>query len=162
MIFNDSLYTFRYFIPDCNPLKVPRMPRGYAEHSRKVDAWIKESTDGLNSDELINHFETKFNKLWELSRNTISEVTLFAILDRAVFMSSDTHKILLKIKLTPSGIQWDEFRKTSSDFKRHELILAFAKTMTEFITIASNITDGVLTDTLYKTLETTKRKKKKI
>jgi hypothetical protein len=137
-----------------------RMARYSKEHSSKVEAWIKSTTVGLSSQELINHFETTFDKLWEQSSNKISEVTLSAVMDRAIFTSSDTHKFMLELKLGPSGIRWDEFREKTTELNRNELKRAFTSLITQFIVISSNITGGILTDTLYKTLLNIKPKKK--
>jgi hypothetical protein len=137
-----------------------RMVRNSKEHSSKVEAWVNSTTIGLSSQELINHFEITFNKLWEQSSHKMSEVTLDAVMDRAIFTSSDTHKFMLELKLGPSGIRWDEFREKTSDLNRNELKRAFTYLLTQFIVISSNITGGILTDALYKTLLNIKPKKK--
>jgi hypothetical protein len=139
-----------------------RMARYSKEHSSKVETWVNSTTVGLSSTELINHFETTLNKLWEKSSHQISEVTLSAVMDRAIFTSSETHKFMLELKLGPSGIRWDEFREKTTDLNRNELKRAFTYLITEFIVIFSNITGGIITDTLYKTLLNIKPKKKEL
>ncbi len=138
------------------------MAQDYKYHAVKVEAWIKSNTTELSRDELVNLFEFALKAIWESSSIKMSEVTLSAVMDRAVFTSSDTHKFMLELRVTPTGIQWDEFRKLSKDLNRHELIRAFSHLLKEFISISSNISGGLLNDSLLKALATVTSKQKKI
>ncbi len=102
--------------------------------------------------ELVDLFELATAKLWEKSDTIISVVTLNAIADRALFDSAKDHPLLLHLKLDSTGIQWSELRKSAAELNRDEMIRAVAYFITDFIAIASSITDEILSDPLHREL----------
>jgi hypothetical protein len=134
------------------------MTFNYQAHSKKVDAWIKASTQGLSADELVDLFELATSRLWQRSSITISDVTLCAVADRALYTSSGMYPILLPLKINPSGIQWGDFRKSSAKLNPNELVRAFGHFITEFITILSSITAEMLSAPLHQELSKVRKK----
>jgi hypothetical protein len=128
------------------------MIRKYQNHSAKVKSWIEAVTPGLSSSELIDLFELAITRLWSCSCNTIGEVTLLAIADRALVTCIEIHQVSLPLRIDSTGILWEEFRQSDGNLKRNEIIQAFTYFITEFIAITSSITGEYLSSQLHKEL----------
>lgn len=131
------------------------------QHLLKVNDWIKVATKGLSSSELIDFFELAVVKLWVRCNMTISDVTLTAVADRALFYSMDVHKVFLHLTINSTGIHWNEFRKSCTVLRRDEMISAFAYFIAEFISIISCITDEILAGPLHRELASITFKREK-
>jgi hypothetical protein len=136
------------------------MVQKYLAHSTKVVAWTKVATPGLSSSELIDLFELAVSRLWARSCNTVGDVTLTVVADRALENSKREHTLLRPLTIDAKGIQWAEFRKSSAKLKPNELISAFSYFITEFIAIASSITGEILSMPLHVELATVTLKQK--
>jgi hypothetical protein len=128
------------------------MVKKYKNHSLKVDAWIRVVTPGLTTPALIDLFEKATTRLWSRGCLTVSDVTLHALADRALFNSAQAYPVLLALKLDHTGIQWGEFRKLGAKLNRDDVIRSVSYFITEFIAIASSITDDILSAPLHDAL----------
>ena len=138
------------------------MIRNYQDHSNKVKDWIDVATPRLSSPELIKLFELAVTKLWLRSCITIGDVTVLAIVDRALTTCAQVHKVSIPLSIGPTGIPWDEFRQAASNLSKDEIIQALAYFTTEFIAIASSITGEFLSAPLHKELASVTLKNKNI
>jgi hypothetical protein len=138
------------------------MIRNYQHHSNKVKDWIDVATPGLSSPQLIKLFELAVTKLWLRSCVTIGDVTVLAIVDRALTTCDQVHKVSIPLSIGPDGILWDEFRQLAANLSKDEIIRALTYFATEFIAIASSITGEFLSAPLHKELASVTMKKKNI
>ena len=130
----------------------------YEDHTRTVEAWAQAATLGLSLPQLVDLFEFAMSKLWRRSCLTIGDVTMAAVVDRALFNSVDRHSLLLPLKVDSTGLQWAEFRKSSGQLNKSEVIRAFTFFITEFIAITSNVTGEILSEPLHQELLALKKK----
>jgi hypothetical protein len=126
------------------------------DHSAHVGSWIKTSTPGLSSDQLIELFEFTLDRLWKRSSISMSEVTLVAVIDRALFNSSDRFKLLELLKIDIGGIDWKAFKATVAQLNPHEVTRAFTFFITEIISIIGNITGELISGPLLQELTSVK------
>jgi hypothetical protein len=132
----------------------------YKNHADLVDDWVKQNTGNLSSEQLLELFEQAFTTLYKGTRVMISGIFLTAVLDRVVFTCSENYPFLSSIKVTEEGLQFEKFRQSTHSFDKKKLIAAFKEMMTEFIVIFANLTNEVITPTLYHQLSKVKLESK--
>jgi hypothetical protein len=120
-------------------------------HAVQVRAWIKASTKNLSEVQLISHFENSFSLLWNCARKTISVFTLTAILDRALFYTTENFPVLSSLKVQVTGLSFSSL-KAQKGLKSKDLIEGFEHLLIEFLTITGKLTGEIITPCLYEEL----------
>jgi hypothetical protein len=124
------------------------------EHAPLVDAWIRETTNDLSSQRLVQLFGEGIQALEKRTLVTLSDVTLGAILDRVLHDSQKKYPFLSGLKIGPTGISFDESLPRIDQQEPARVIESFRSFLIEFLTILGNLTGGILTKPLHQELTT--------
>lgn len=121
----------------------------YNYHSKVVAVWIVKATEGMPDGKLIAFFEKTFLQLFRRTQVSVSEVTLFAILDRVLYNSTEKYPLLGIIQLNDSVLKFSDYGKVEKNFSAAEIKEAFQSLITEFLFIIGNLTGEQLTPYLH-------------
>ena len=128
----------------------------YRGHVDRVKAWINPATKDLSSEQLVALFEQTMTALWTRARSTMSSVMMTAVLERVILDSSENHPILSLLKITDTGVDFDEFHKSGNTLSANQVLEAFQMTIVEFIAILGGLTNEVISPALYSELSKVK------
>jgi hypothetical protein len=137
------------------------MKSKYKDHADLVDAWAKRMTLSLSREQIVRLFEQTTAGLWNRSHTTISTVLLTAVWERVLFNGSVKHAPLSLLKLTETGINFDELYNSVGTLSEKQLVDALQLAITEFIAILGSITNEIITPFLYLELSEVKPEPKK-
>ena len=122
------------------------------EHAKKVDEWISKSVVGLNHADQAQVFASAILALENRILLTLSSITWKAILERALFQSSERYPLLSEIKIETHGISIVGILPNLQSEQTNQLIDSFRFFIIEIITIVGNLTAEVLSEPLYRVL----------
>ncbi len=121
-------------------------------HAKQVDAWMEGVLSGLPEEQQLRTFERAFQALQKRILQTLSEVTLMAVLDRALHEGKQKFPLLSGLKIDASEISLDELLSTQKNLNAGNVIDALRFFLIEVLTILENLTAGILNKPLYKEL----------
>lgn len=121
------------------------MPK--SEHRLTVDAWCAR-LPGSSIEALIQAFEGAFAALWQRSCLTLGEVTLAAIVERALHNATEQFPMLGSVELGPSGLRCENLR-SQAGLRRDEVSAAIRLVLVEFLTVLGSLTAEILTPALH-------------
>lgn len=120
-----------------------------ADHAACVEAWLQ----AIEPDLLIPQFERALKSLWRRAEATLGEVTLSAIFERVLCVTSESQPCVTTLKLDRSGLRFDEFREQEAgDANLREVVRLV---LTEFLTVVGHLTGEILTPALHAQLSKT-------
>ena len=122
------------------------------DHGGCVDAWMERSAKGLPTDRLIEAFERAFAALWGRAHRTLGDVTLTAIVDRALYTATESHPVLSPLEVDVSGLRFDGLRAGAGTVDRDQLARGIRFVLVEFLTVLGNLTAEILTPSLHAAL----------
>jgi hypothetical protein len=123
----------------------------FARHLSRVKIWAESLILNLSNEQLLDLFENAVGSIWRQTALTISDVTINAVFQRAVFLSSENFSILKKLRVDDDKIDFTELRAQKllpRDSK--EISRAFQCLIANFLTIVENLTAGLLTESIYR------------
>jgi hypothetical protein len=120
------------------------------QHARLVDDWLVRAAGGLSTDQLVRLFQDALSTLRGRTLNTLSELTLHAILDRALHQGRSKYPILAGVTLGPNGISLEGVSVAGSS--PAEATEAFRFLLLEYLTIVGNLTGGIMIQPLHREL----------
>ena len=122
-------------------------------HEQIVDACIARLNRDMTQEKLEQVFGQLIGALWLRASRTLSEVTLDAIFERALFISRERFPLLIAYQL-----DYKERRITRSPSERtatrHDVIDAFRHLIVTVLTLLGNLTADILLIGLYQELNT--------
>ncbi|HEX7600673.1 MAG TPA: hypothetical protein VF316_03670 [Polyangiaceae bacterium] len=86
--------------------------------------------------------------LWRRSVVTLGEITLWAVVDRVLYMVSETHPFLSTLTVEKTGLRFDGFREQGGALDAN-LRPAVRLVLVEFLTVLGHLTDEILTPALH-------------
>ncbi|MGZ3697887.1 MAG: hypothetical protein ACXWPM_08575 [Bdellovibrionota bacterium] len=120
--------------------------------AQMVNEWLDKKTLNLPPAKLVPLFEEAIGVLQARTEITLSEVTVSAIFDRALFLSQQKYPLLSGMKIDSKKIVWNETVTQLRDHRPAEVTEAFRYLLIELLTIIDNLTAGVLTQSLSREL----------
>ncbi len=119
-------------------------------HAASVDAWMRRAAEGLPSDGLLSAFELAFSALWQRAHRTLGDVTLSAILDRVLIVTSERHPAFSSLEMDGRGIRSvDSLRQGAPALPAAELAAGLRFLLLEFLGVLGNLTGEILTPALH-------------
>ncbi len=126
------------------------MKSSHKDYSNQVEAWAKQVTQGLSSEQLIQLIDQSLAALWKRSRLTFSTVLIMAVWERVIFSSlSGGDALFASLKVTEDGINLDEFRQVAHSLNELQLVEILQSLITEYIVILGSITNDVIRPALF-------------
>lgn len=119
-------------------------------HQRCVDSWLEERARGLTSDQYIGLVDVGVGALWERARRTLGDVTLRAIVDRALHSAASEHPILAAVRLDTAGIRAGRLDSRARSVA--EIEGAVRCLLVELLTALGHLTADILTPALHEAL----------
>jgi hypothetical protein len=120
-----------------------------SHHAERVDDWLRELPEDLSLDELMGRFESMFGTLWKRAHQTLGEVTLTAILDRVVFLASESHPLASELEIGPHGLSCRKLLGRSREFESEQARRVMRHVTTQFLSLLGNLTAEILTPALH-------------
>jgi hypothetical protein len=119
------------------------------EHGACVNAWMCRAAKGLPPERLLQVFEQGFATLWGRANRTLGDVTLMAIVDRALCVATEHYPFLAGVQVEATGLRCHEIRKHIGSLPRDEIEKAVRFVLVEFLTVLGNLTAEILTPALH-------------
>jgi hypothetical protein len=127
--------------------------RHEAEHTERVERWIRQAGDGLSSQQLLELFEQAMSALWERTHLTLGRITLTAILDRVLYTAAERFPPFESIKTGETGIDCTRLADRIKEMSDSQLREAIRFVVVEFLSVLGNLTAEILTPALHSELE---------
>ena len=118
-----------------------------------VDACIARLNPKGSSEPLEKIFISLVTALWLRSSRTLSAVTLNAIFDRALYMSSAQFPLLTSFKLDQGGLHLKGEFSPERSADRPQMIESFRNFLVTLLTLFGNLTADILLIGLYQELQ---------
>ena len=129
------------------------MINGGRHHSECVDAWLEQSAHDLPPGSLLQLFEAALGALWVSTSATLGEITITAIVDRALHNATQNFPFFSSLTVEPDrGIHYLELRKQIDSVPAPELREGIRFVLVEFLTVLGNLTAEILTPELHSEL----------
>jgi hypothetical protein len=129
----------------------------YKQHAEFIDTWLAAQPRSLTSDQVIGQFERAFNAVWKTARGPVSDVTLIAIFERVTHNSETSFPAVRHLRCTSAKVAFAELRKKATREPPERLRAGLRLVLIELLSILSNITTGVLDESLYLALTDSKK-----
>lgn len=130
-----------------------------AEHDHRacVDAWIERAAKGLPPEGVVGAFERGFSALWGRAYQTLGDVTLTAIVGRALFTAAEHYPFLSVLEVDISGLRVHRLREAGGGASPDRLAEGLRFMLVEFLTVIGNLTADILTPSLHAALSAVER-----
>jgi hypothetical protein len=128
------------------------MPWETNRHAEQVEAWIKEVTPALSSEQVIQLFDLTLKSLWMHAQTQSSTTVLKAILERVIFNLNRRYYFLELIELTQNGAILDALYKSPRKLDRADTLMAFQLVITDFMALLGALTNDVVSPDLHREL----------
>lgn len=120
----------------------------YKGHRDAVAKWMSQAGPGLSNDELVDLLDQALRALWAVARPHISEVTLAAVLDRALVNVSDAFPSVPRLTVDADAANLAALRTAAPRLKRETLAQAVEYVLTDFLAILGNLTAEMFSKSL--------------
>jgi hypothetical protein len=117
-------------------------------HVACVNAWL-DRTSELSPKRFLDAFQGAFDALWARACRPLGDVTLTAIVDRALATASEAFPALGTVRAEPRRRFFRDFRARALHLSRGELAEAIRFVLVEFLTVLGNLTAEILTPALH-------------
>lgn len=124
------------------------MVDGY-DHGARVDAWLEQVRAAPPGRGLAPAFEAAFARVWERARQTLGDVTLYAIIDRVLYVAAERHPVCAGLALAVDGLRVDAFRERARTAPEAELAAGIRFVLVEFLTVLGSLTAEILSPALH-------------
>jgi hypothetical protein len=123
-------------------------------HAKQVDAWLESNIKGLPRSEQLRALEIAVLAVQRRVLRTLSEVTLAAVVDRALHEGQLKHPLLQNVVIEPTRMTFTGplAERGSQIPDERELISSFRFLFIELFLILENLTAGILVQPLYREL----------
>lgn len=118
-------------------------------HREVVDAWAARIAPDLPPRQVIDAFGDAFGRLWQRARETLGDITLYAISDRVLYTASRQFSVLDAVSIGDGGLELDKLREGASETDGDELLLAAQFVLIEFLTVLGKLVADILTPALH-------------
>ena len=118
-------------------------------HREVVGAWAAKRAPDLPPQQVIDAFGDAFGRLWQRSRETLGDITLYAISDRVLHSASRQFCILDAVSIGDGGLELDKLRERASEGDGTELLQAAQFVLAEFLTVLGKLAAEILTPALH-------------
>ena len=130
-------------------------------HIVQVELWKKKNAN-FSSDQMIHLFVNAIQAVHKRSLNTLSNVTVGAVVDRTLHECKEKFPLLSKISSAPDGLQFDHFFDQMQKIEQQEAQDSLEYLLIELLEIFGKITAEILTKYLYQELMTVTSENAKI
>jgi hypothetical protein len=124
------------------------------DHRACVNAMAERMSDQLPPGQQLNVFEAAFNAVWRRAQLTLGEVTLTAIVNRVLYITSERYPVLADLRLSADGIDCAELNQRLARIARPPLAEGLHFVLVELLTVIGNLTAEILTPALHEALST--------
>lgn len=118
------------------------------DHGARVDAWL-EQVRAAPGRGLAPAFEAAFTRVWERARQTLGDVTLYAVVDRVLYVAAERHPVCAGLALAADGLRVDAFREHARTAPEAELAAGVRFVLVEFLTVLGSLTAEILSPALH-------------
>ena len=122
------------------------------DHRALVNAWMERWARQLPPDRLLGAFETAFAALWRRAHQTLGDVTLTAIVDRVLYVTSEQYPVFSSLRVEATGLRSEGLHEHIRRLHRAELADGVRFALVEFLTVLGDLTDDILTPALHEEL----------
>jgi hypothetical protein len=128
----------------------------YKQHRDEVARWLAKAGKTLSNEQLVDLFEEALRGLCAAARPSVSEVTLTAVLDRALVNAADARQglPLHRLVIVSGAADFAALRAAAPGLKRPDLLRLIAFIVTDFLAILGSLTGHMLNDDLHAKLST--------
>jgi hypothetical protein len=130
----------------------------YKSHRNQVEAWLSEVVVDLTPEQLVQLFDLALTSLWNRARTTVSSVFLTAVWERVALSRSESRQLLALLQLSEDGLDFKDLHRVAPTIPENQLVETFKYAISEFIAILGDVTNEVLTPSLYEDLAELKTK----
>jgi len=124
-----------------------------AKHERCVDEWLARQPRG-GADVTVEQFNHASAALWECSSETLGDVTVTAIAERVLLVSTERFPVLAPLAVLPSrGIQAPEDLVPEGPRSEQQLATGLRFVLIETLCVLGNLTGGILNQDLHATFD---------
>jgi hypothetical protein len=116
-----------------------------SRHGSAIDAWAARRLTGAAPPRQVAAFEEAFAALWRRARRTLGEVTLAAIVERALHASSLHHPALARVRLDGDRLRCEALLASGEA----TLAPALRRALDELLTLLGLLTGEILTPSLH-------------
>lgn len=131
--------------------------RAEHEHRACVDAWLERAAKGLPPERLVGLFERGFAALWGRAYRTLGDVTLAAIVGRALYTAAEHYPFLSALEVDASGLRGQRLHEVAASASPERLSEGLRFVLVEFLTVLGNLTADILTPSLHAALSAVER-----
>lgn len=135
------------------------MVLNYGGHRDAVASWMSRAGKGLSNDELVELLELAVRAVWAGARPNVSEVTLAAVLDRALINAADAYPSLPRTTVDDGEADLAALRAAAPRLKRETVKQAIEYIVTDFLAILGNLTAETLSKGLHAKLAAVRAKR---
>jgi hypothetical protein len=119
-------------------------------HAACVDAWMERATKGLPAERALSAFEVAFAAVWRRAHQTLGDVTLSAILDRVLIITSERYPAFSTLEVDATGLRSiEDLRRGAGSLPADELAAGTRFLLLEFLRVLGTLTGEILTQALH-------------
>lgn len=114
-----------------------------------VDAWMSRAEPGVPAERVLQRFEHAFGALSRRAEATLSDVTLWAIIDRVLRRTRQEHPLFGPVEMDGIQLRCDTLRARAAELDHDQLRAAIRFALTELLVVVGNLTAEILTPALH-------------
>jgi hypothetical protein len=118
-------------------------------HRAAAKGWSDCAAAGLPPERALQNFEAAFDALWRRANNTLSDVTLMAILDRVLHDAVERFPLLSPLEIEPNGLRCSALRAQAATLDQARLLGALEFVIAAFLTVLGSLVAEILTPALH-------------
>ena len=120
------------------------------DHTTCVQAWMSRAFEASpRAGGLTPAFEAAFAAMWRRAHRTLGPVTLTAIVDRVLCVTSERYPTFPALKVDATGLLCGELHRSVGRLPTDQLTEGVRFVLVEFLTVLGNLTGEILTPALH-------------
>ncbi len=129
-------------------------PKSEKEQSlAQVELLIEERVNHARKEEVLDIYEELLTTIWNRILPTLGQVTVVAIVERALVITTRTYPQIRYLQVRNHGIDFSELRQHADESAREMLREALKDLLTKLVDILAALTGDVLVRQLIKEFE---------
>jgi hypothetical protein len=122
------------------------------DHGARVAAWLKPRSGSRSGPELLDLLDTALAEIGRTAANTLSEVTLLAVLERVAVHAREEFPAFEALDVDERGLTTARLRSLDPPPSRKDAADLTRYVLTEFLSVLGNLTAEILSPRLHAAL----------
>lgn len=128
-------------------------PKPNASHQEVIEQVVQERVAQARKEEVLEIYDDLLRTIWNRILPTLGRVTVMAIMERTLALTSETYPLIARLKVTHEGVLFHVLRDRLGESERQVIREALKELIANLIDILAMLTGDILVKQLLQEIE---------